>query len=1556
MASRVNVRFVVILSVVLVALFGGVAFSAYKLLIKSADDHAVAGDKAMAKGDLVAADMHYSKAVDKDKTNPVYLRKWRDVIEHQKPDTQVAYVEKLNRWFGATRQLAIIQRDNVDAAREYLDARKRVWLSGRFDRQATEQMIQECDTLLAFHEGKPAGPWEALRRYRGFARVRILAETPDAKQDLWDGTRADLEAALKADPADSEAALSLQSVIAAMAARAEKTGDAEAASRLKQEAAAVFPAFLAAHPDDPSVQMAALRQRVLEATAKFQAESKALADAGKPVPDPQEAGKKFFEAEKPAYEAAFAAAAKADPSRITTDLISAYRTLESALEPQTAPARTQELVRRLLDARPNDVDLIALRADLIAQQQNFPDAVAQIQPVLDMPPAPVSIEGSRLFFQKTQARFLQTMWSLRAAMREKEAEPKKAAIATAKSYLGKLTAAESADSPQVQLAQAWMAFLEDDMETSDRLFDTLYKAQKGMDTDSMMIWATVAIRRQQPGAARDRLQSALQYQPQNIGAAVTLAELSASLRDYATALSVYEELLKLYPGRKDFQERVEFLRAAVDPTRNLASVTDPVAKTLLEMEAMARKDRENPQIDRQIAEKLVQKCAELNYDPRLVQALVMTYMRLGESQKAKDTVARGVEKNPDNKVLKNINEALGEKDDYQMRRKLIDLADAVDLDKVLGYYQLAREFNRPDDVKAALARMGEIAPDDPKVVEVQFLEALEANDAPRIDALAQKAVQVNADRSQGKTFLARAQASKGDFKAAAETMTAIIDAGGAQPEMYRLRGRFYATLGRTEDAVTDYRFALAQRPNDPGTLKDLISGLVLLDRSQEALTVARNGLQFGEGDREYTELWLRLEQQIGDIRRVRDRRERIALVRPNDRDNLLALGDTYLRLNEVPKAEETAARLDALGEGLDSVGLKAAILWTKVDRAGALAVYTDYAKKQTTNPAKLQACLAAAQFLYTRKDLQNVARVLEAAREFQDPKTMEADKALADAYVEGGNGQAALEPLRRVLAANADTPTAGYRKRLVETLMAQGQFADAEKELAPLLTANSGDVGATLLQAAVRGGLKDYAGQRRILDQAVSRFPKEPAVFIKRGQLLAEKDETLRDAIADYTTAITLAPNMWQPYRLRAAAYAKIRDASGGFPEVNRAIDDLTRALERNPYDNDLLVGLVSDLLRQNRDQEAQKAVEMALKARPRDAVAFVQMGNLFHAAERPLIAQEFFRQAFALDKQNPGIVQRLLDSYLDSKATNIGAAEDVLTEVGPERLMANPGFLMAQAKIHLSRNKLVDANTAIVSALRLLDPRNVAIMYSWDGDMRKLQPNKARYKQFLETAISQGAVPAASDWLGNFRAMLLVEDPATFDEGASELTKLAAAGKPDELRLVIYRNLGGLYYGRKDYANARRVWTEGITSFPNDAELNNNLAFLLVSVDHKPAEALPFAQKAVEADPTNADIEDTLGFILMATGDHAQAAVKFREAMGKARSARSGVLIASHLMDCLLRLHDASNNPEEQRKLRNEAQDYLSLADQIVKQAGGGLDDDAKAELEKVRARLGKP
>lgn len=326
------------------------------------------------------------------------------------------------------------------------------------------------------------------------------------------------------------------------------------------------------------------------------------------------------------------------------------------------------------------------------------------------------------------------------------------------------------------------------------------------------------------------------------------------------------------------------------------------------------------------------------------------------------------------------------------------------------------------------------------------------------------------------------------------------------------------------------------------------------------------------------------------------------------------------------------------------------------------------------------------------------------------------------------------------------------------------------------------------------------------------------------------KDKNYTQAEASFKKALELDPKFVLPY----LGLSDVHQQQGDIPG---ATSYLQKALSLAPNNAGVQTAWGQFLFSQKRFLEAEKAYQRAIQIDPQAATPKAQLGDLYlFALKKPEEAIKAYRECLVLDPSNQK-VNFLLGAALLNMG-NVVEAEKQFTkacDLAPNDLNSRK----ALADVQFHRGELDQALANYRKALEI-DP-NAAWARMGIGDIFMTQKD---YKQ---------AITSYQDAL------------AKSPKSVEAQTKLGMA-----------QELGG------DTRSAEASYRAALAMDPKDAVAANNLAWLLTVKGQKPKEALPWAQKAVAANPKNANFLDTEGWVLRANGDApgALAALKKAQAL----------------------------------------------------------------------------
>jgi tetratricopeptide (TPR) repeat protein len=1445
MASRVNIRFVVILAGALATVFVLTAGVFYFVKMRSGSRYAYLGDQALARGDIKAADEFYSKAVSKEHTNVEYLKKWRSILEKKIPETDTQFVDGYRMYTaGVLSSLATLQRSDVNAQTDYLQALYEEHTLG-IRREGYEHIIEQVNTSLAFFEpDQPA----AIRRYRGLATLGLQSVGAEVKPDQLDQGAKDLEAAIAANPKDTEAADGLMLLHRAAALKAKERSDQETYGKRLEQARQVVAASLAANPGDPQSLVDDLLLAATDADA---------APANGSAAEQAQARRAAIRGLAPRLAAASEQMVKADPARLNTSIVSMFATLASMIDPAEAPKQSMALIKRALEGAPDNADLMMLGARLAVMQGDLNDAIARYDAVIKLPKRPISLAGIRLGDIKRKAQFLLTNSTVGLAATA-PADSRATAMDRAKQAREQLAQVVADQSPELKLIDGKLLLVNGDLRGAQQYLSDFIRTPGDVGAeqllDARLLIGDIAMRLDppQPGLARESYRAVLDARPDLLNVRMALAGVELLLENRSTALELYKQVLAIDPKNDIALRQVQVLENRTD---------DPVLKVLIDADRLSRGATDSLG-DNKAALALVEGALEANaYDMRLVTAAVTLHANTADYAGARQIVAAALQRRPADEKLKALMKRLEVADSYEGMIALIEEGSGSPLDKWLAKRRVSEAFGKKAEAEASLKEAATIAPDDGRVLELQFVAAILGKDMPQATRLAERAIQVNADRADGDTFRARLMISQGNLKEAASLLERASQRGNANPAIYRMLGALQMQLGRGPEAVNSYRRAMELNPADVVSVKSYLTSLVQTGQRQTALGVARASEAIGRRDPEFFDMWLELEADAGRLQFARERREEMHTLAPSDVPNTTALADLYIREQSFDKARPLIDDLRSKNDSIAAAVLDARWYAGKGDIAKASDTFKSYVAK-VQGAERSSAYMAYGQFMIQAGRLDDGLAAFRQATDTQDPKSMPVDLTIGEILLSHGRFADAESQFRKVLDAGVADPQLQIHKRLIEAQIQQGNFKEAEKEFAGLGADADRDVELIAQRSQLLRDLGRSREARDLLDRAIEKFPDEPLPYLRRARLVMTDPAYTSDAMADLATAIKLRPTFWQALRTRA----QLLIAAGKYDE---AIRDLQAAAESAPGLDEIRFNLIDLQLTQNRDADAGASADAGIKLHTNDLRYTASLADRFAGAGRWAKAAELYRLML---KQRPDetAASACVNALLKGNPPAVTDAEAVLATPGLD-IEKSWRLLIARASIRKQQGKDGPMQADCVAALELVSTPDDLI--AGFEAMRRVVGKPATIIEIVDRAwASRKIATDLSEWMVLARSTAMLDEPSRRSEGCAQLQSMAGEAKNPGVRVNASKAAAAALANDSRWDDAVKSLIVGLAVVPEDVVFNNNIAYMLSENLHKPADALPYAEKAFHLAPDDLNVIDTMATVYWSKGDREKA------------------------------------------------------------------------------------
>jgi tetratricopeptide (TPR) repeat protein len=408
--------------------------------------------------------------------------------------------------------------------------------------------------------------------------------------------------------------------------------------------------------------------------------------------------------------------------------------------------------------------------------------------------------------------------------------------------------------------------------------------------------------------------------------------------------------------------------------------------------------------------------------------------------------------------------------------------------------------------------------------------------------------------------------------------------------------------------------------------------------------------------------------------------------------------------------------------------------------------------------------------------------------------------------------------------------------------------------------------------------------------------------------------------------------------------------------EQQEGIDDMRRVVAINPSLDEVLVGLMIELIRQGRDGDALTVASGVIDQRPSDSTLMMVCARVFAERELWNRAAVMLARAWSL-RESPEVGLLYVDSLVNSRPSNPDEGDRViqrLVQLG-EKLETSPTLLISSALVSAARERPQSATEFMGRALAAADGDSVKYV-NWIRNLGRVFADR-RSREFTDESRAsalaflrqlEGQFPAGAvqrPWIEYARAQVMSGDPSLFEEGLSAYRIVTDGNGPPELRRLAYQGLGGALYDADRYAEAEEAWAAGVVAFSDAWEMQNNLAYSMAVKSGRAAEALSIAEAAAEALAGRSDARsqtlDTLARVQTVLGRYDEAEATLNDAEASVNSTASRVNIT------LGRARVAIGRKDCQR-----AQAYLSEAESqlsTLPQIRDRFEDDLKALAEQI-------
>lgn len=410
-------------------------------------------------------------------------------------------------------------------------------------------------------------------------------------------------------------------------------------------------------------------------------------------------------------------------------------------------------------------------------------------------------------------------------------------------------------------------------------------------------------------------------------------------------------------------------------------------------------------------------------------------------------------------------------------------------------------------------------------------------------------------------------------------------------------------------------------------------------------------------------------------------------------------------------------------------------------------------------------------------------------------------------------------------------PTANLKTILSIAYASQGNREASLAALAAALAAKPDYAPAQLADARAKAGNRNFDQAQAIVDEVLSKNPKNHEALLLNGSLLAVKDNA-DGALAEYRKAVQAKPD----FLLAHAAIISSLFRQGKLDEANTQIDVLKKIAPKNPQ----TIYFDAQASYQRKDYKAARELtQQLLKIAPNNPNSLQLAGAVEFQLRSFIQAESYLSKALQQAPELPLARKLLISSYL--RAGQPAKALSILQPV-LDKIEKDPILLSLAGETYLQNGDAAKAADYFAKA-------------------SKLDPNDAAKKTSLALAhMAQGNMAGSFDELeqiavsdkGTTADLALIAAYLRTNQADKALKAIASLEKKQPDNPATHNLRARTLLTKKDVAGARQSFEKALAINPAFLPAAASLAALDLA-EKKPEEARKRFEAVLVADPKNA-------------------------------------------------------------------------------------------------------